>query len=302
MSEDEQPGTQPSCRRIRLLRPSALPRFAVHEPNTEPPAKGSHRGEPLPRASTPLVGAIHVSLATLTTLGSSSAAPRSAWLQIVSPLEALIGFGLLTAAVAYLLQLNPVLSRRRSLAYEIHLLADAQRRLGVAVAQIESGAASQFYAELASRLIAVERDLVKFPIAYYFAESDPRFALSAAMPDLVELADVGVQPGNPSSIRLRASMLQEAIDDFARTVPERFLSGQDHTTTEALRAFGRDHLHEQHDARHARDPDPPPLAHARLQPPTAGPYSLSACSREPATLAATSPSRSARANSHSGEA
>ena len=62
------------------------------------------------RASTPLVGAIHVSLATLTTLGSSSAAPGSAWLEIGSPLEALIGFGLKTAAVAYLLQLDPVLS------------------------------------------------------------------------------------------------------------------------------------------------------------------------------------------------
>jgi hypothetical protein len=194
----------------------------------------------------PLVGALHVSLATLTTLGSSSAAPRVAWLQIVSPLEALIGFGLLTAAVAYLLQLYPVLSRRRSLAYEIHLLVDAERKLGVVVPEMEPGAASQLYGELASRLIAVDQDLVKFPIAYYFAESDPRFALSAVLPELVDLADRGVQAVNSNSVRLRASMLEEAIGDFARTVAMRFLSGEDHTTAEVLDAFGRDHLHGQH--------------------------------------------------------
>jgi len=251
-------------------------------------------------ASTPLVGSIHVSLATLTTLGSSSAAPRAAWLQIVSPLEALIGFGLLTAAVAYLLQLYPVLSRRRSLAYEIHLLADAQRRLGVAVAQMESGAASQLYAELASRLIAVERDLVKFPIAYYFAESDPRFALSTAMPDLVELADLGVRPGNPSPIRLRASMLQEAIDDFARTIAERFLSGQDHTTSEALQAFERDHLHPQHEARQSRYPDQPPVHAPRPQPSTPGHCTLSDSRGEAAPPAALSSSRDAHTDTDPG--
>lgn len=253
-------------------------------------------------ASTPLVGSIHFSLATLTTLGSSSAAPRAAWLQIVSPLEALIGFGLLTAAVAYLLQLYPVLSRRRSLAYEIHLLADAQRRLGVAVAQMESGAASQLYAELASRLIAVERDLVKFPIAYYFAESDPRFALSAAMPDLVELADLGVRPGNPSSIRLRASMLEEAIDDFARTIADRFLAGQDHSTAAALQAFERDHLHGRHGATQARYPDEPPVARPRHQPPTSGQSTLSNPPGGAATPGAVSSSRSASPNSDAEQA
>ena len=199
-------------------------------------------------ASSPVVGALAVSLETLTTLGASTAAPRAAWLQLVSPIEALIGFGLLTAAVAWLLQIYPIISRRRALAYEIHLLASTERHLGVDVPELDPAAVAQLYAELTSRLIAVERDLVKFPIAYYFAESDRRFALSTALPHLVELAERGAQEDNPPFVRLRAAMLLEAIQDFAQTLAERFLSRPDHTTSEALLAFNDDHRHHPHDA------------------------------------------------------
>jgi hypothetical protein len=196
---------------------------------------------------TPFLGALHVSLANVTTLGSATASPRATWLQILTPAEALIGFGLLTAAVAYLLQLYPVLSRRRSLAYEIHLLGGAARQLSLSVARMEPTTASQLYADLTSSLIAVERDLVKFPIAYYFAETDPRFALSATLPALRELAESGGGLGNPPSVRLRAAMLRRAIDDFARTVENRFLSGPHRSTLEALTAFAHDHLHGRHE-------------------------------------------------------
>lgn len=194
----------------------------------------------------PLLGALRVSLETLTTLGSSTAVPKAGWLLILSPVEALIGFGLLSAAISWLLQIYPVLSRRRSLAYEIHLLADTERRLGIDVPRMQSTAASQLYAELASRLIAVERDLVKFPIAYYFAETDRRFALSTALPHLVELAERGAGSASPDEVRLRAAMLLEAIEDFAQTVADRFLPVSAPTTDETLRAFAHDHRHHAH--------------------------------------------------------
>lgn len=190
-----------------------------------------------------LAGALRVSLEMLTTLGSSTAEPDAAWLALVSPVEAMIGFGLLTAAVSWLLQIYPVLSRRRSLAYEIHLLASTERRLGLEVPELEPSVASQLYAELTSRLISVERDLVKFPIAYYFAESDPRFALSTALPHLVELAARGAAEDRPDSVRLRAAMLQEAIDDFAQTVSDRFLPASERSTSDTLHAFAHDHRH-----------------------------------------------------------
>lgn len=195
-------------------------------------------------AHSPLVGALHVSLTTMTTLGSANVVAKPGWLQVVSPGEAMIGFGLLSAAVAWLLQIFPVLSRRRALAYEIHLLADTERRLGVQLPQLETSVASQLYAELTSRLVGVERDLAKFPITFYFAETDRRFALAAAMPLLTEIARRGTAGDLPESVRLRAEMLHEATADLAGTVVERFVLHRRHDVSDAIAAFARDHGHD----------------------------------------------------------
>ena len=206
-------------------------------------------------AHSPIVGALHVSLTTITTLGSANAVPKPGWLQVLTPVEALMGFGMLTAAVSWLLQIYPVLSRRRALAYEIHLLAETERRLGLELPQLEPAVASQLYADLTSRLIAAQRDLVKFSITYYFAETDPRVALPAAMPMLKEIAERGTSDDHPDEVRLRAEMLHEAIEDFGQTILERFvLDHGDEDVGGAIAAFAHDHRH---------DPDPPVPDEAR---------------------------------------
>ena len=194
-------------------------------------------------AHSPVVGALHASLTTLTTLGTANVVPKPGWLQLISPLEALLGFGMLTAAVSWLLQIYPVLSRRRALAYEIHLFADTERALDVQLPELESSAAAQLYGELTSRLIGVERDLVKFPITYYFGETDPRFALAAAMPVLVQIAERGASEDRPDAVRLRAQMLNEAVGDLADTVVQRFVPHRRHDSEDAIRAFADDHRH-----------------------------------------------------------
>jgi hypothetical protein len=103
----------------------------------------------------------------------------------------LLGFGLLSASISWLLLIYPALSRRRSLAYEITLLTEAGAHTGAPPAWLQGAAAEGVYAELTSRLVAVERDFVSFPIAYYFVERDKRFALASAMPTLLELAEQG---------------------------------------------------------------------------------------------------------------
>jgi hypothetical protein len=115
-----------------------------------------------------------------------------------------------------------VLSRRRSLAYEIWLLRAAESDAGLSVHRPEPEAVERIGAELTSRLIAVERDLVGFPITYYFAESDARFSLPAVAPYLLDLGRWGAEAGNPEHVRLRANLLLEAVGDFARTTAARF--------------------------------------------------------------------------------
>jgi hypothetical protein len=185
---------------------------------------------------------LYLSLTTLTTVGFGDIAPAEGWLRIVAPLEALIGFALLTASVSWLLSIYPLLSRRRSLAYEIHLLTEAESETDTSLTTMEPWAAESVYSELMTRLVSVERDLVTFPVAYYFTEPDSRFALPASMPSLLRLAEAGCGEEVPAPVRLRATMLRDAIGDFARTIATRFHGSASERTEALLDDYARDHL------------------------------------------------------------
>jgi hypothetical protein len=185
---------------------------------------------------------LYLSLTTLTTVGFGDIAPAEGWLRVVAPLEALIGFGLLTASVSWLLSIYPLLSRRRSLAYEIHLLTEAESETDAALTAMEPWAAESVYSELMTRLVSVERDMVTFPVAYYFTEADARFALPASMPSLLRLAEAGCGQDVTGPVRLRATMLREAIADFAVTIATRFHKSGSEDTGDLLDDYARDHL------------------------------------------------------------
>jgi hypothetical protein len=84
--------------------------------------------------------------------------------------------------------------------------------------------------------------MVTFPVAYYFAEADPRFALPAAMPSLLRLAEAGRGPDVAEPVRLRATMLSDAIEDFARTTAVRFHGSAAESTEDLLDDYADDHL------------------------------------------------------------
>lgn len=186
--------------------------------------------------------AVYLSLVTVTTLGFGDVTPEADWLRLVAPIEALLGFGLLSASISWLLLIYPVLARRRSLAYEITLLREEEREAGKPLQQLDPEAAERVYAELTSRLIAVERDLVNFPITYYFAEADGRFSLAAAAPYMLELADRATAEGTAEPLRFRARLMHQALDDLAVTTAARFHGVRADSTAGILRAYARDHL------------------------------------------------------------
>ena len=202
--------------------------------------EGFHRARGT-AAESDLVEALNVSLVTLTTLGFGDVTPDDAWLRVLVPTEALVGFGLLSASISWLLLIHPALARRRSLAYEVGLLRKAQEDTGIPVVELDAASAEPIYAELISRLVAVERDLVNFPITYYFVEADRRFSLAAVMPYLQQLADRGRDPSVAGRTRLRAAMLRDAVDDFAVTISTRFHDARSKTTADILRVYARDH-------------------------------------------------------------
>jgi Ion channel len=191
-----------------------------------------------------LLEAIHISLVSLTTLGFGDVTPKAEALRLIVPVEGLLGFGLLSASISWLLLIYPVLGRRRSLAYEIDLLRQAETEGGHSIDRLDPDGAAHVYAELTSRLVAVERDLESFPISYYFAEEDPRFSLAASGPYLLELVRRGSSEEQPDVVRLRADLLKQAVDDLAATTSRRFHRDRGETTEQALRSYARDHLRE----------------------------------------------------------
>jgi len=189
------------------------------------------------------IDALYISLVTLTTLGYGDITPTSSWLKVLVPFEALVGFGLLTASLSWVISLYPAFSRHRSLAHEVNLVREAESETEIGVRQMDALAAEQMLGSLTTQLIAVQTDLIHFPISYYFRSSNERFELSAAMPYLLRVAQEGDSADYAPGVRMRASMLRGAIEDFSDTVGARFLDLPSASSAKVLRAYARDNLH-----------------------------------------------------------
>ncbi len=183
--------------------------------------------------------AFYLSLVTLATLGYGDIVPTSGWLRVLGPLEALVGFGLLTASLTWLLSLYPAFARRQSLAREATLLRESEQES--ALEEMGGEAAERVLGNLTSQLVTVRGDLVRFPITYYFHNSDERYSLPQAMPYLARLAERAGGAGRTPGMRLRASMLRCAVEDYLETVASNFLGLPAAPTGEILEAHAHDH-------------------------------------------------------------
>ncbi|MBV9453463.1 MAG: two pore domain potassium channel family protein [Rubrobacter sp.] len=191
-----------------------------------------------------LVEALYLSMTTITTLGYGDITPTSEWLRIVTPLEAIFGFGLLTASLSWVISVYQVLRRRRSLALEIALLREEQSAIGLSVANMESIAAQELLSGLSSQLNNVWNDMLQFPITYYFASSDRQSALSVVMPYLLSLAQEGASTSCTPEVRLRAAMLLGKIHTFTLLLTGNFIAlPSTAAAKEVLEAYAHDHLH-----------------------------------------------------------
>ena len=188
--------------------------------------------------------ALYVSLVTLATLGYGDIAPRADWLRVLVPLEAFVGFALMTAAISWILSVYPVIARRRSLARQITLLREAERSIDIAALGLDASAVAPLLADLTARVVAVQGDLAQFPVTYYFHAGDERAALPRVMRDLLHLAESAASPDCPPAVRLQGAMLESAIQDFVAEIGPRFLGLSTTPPDDVLRAYAADHLYE----------------------------------------------------------
>jgi hypothetical protein len=188
------------------------------------------------------VDALYLSMVNLTSLGYGDIVPTSDVLRVLGPLETLIGLGLLTASISWILFLYRVLSDYRSLSHEISVLAGAERSSDTGLARIEPAVAAQVLADLTSRVIAMRDDFVHSPIAYYFHPRDARHALPVLLPELLGAVERCSAPDRSPALRFQAAMLSQAIEDLLMTIAGDFTGKPTRDMYEALAGYRRDHL------------------------------------------------------------
>ncbi len=188
-----------------------------------------------PADHTGFADAVYISMTNLTSLGYGDISPQASLLRILSPVEALFGLGLLTASVSWLISIQAAISRRDSFAHEVRLAIIAEDRLGK-LAESDPELLERMLASYTEQLIVARRDLIHFPITYWFRAEDDEHALSNMLPFLRRVVQEAGADGRPLALQVRATTLGMAIDDFAATLRDR-LEVPGETTQDTLEHY-----------------------------------------------------------------
>ncbi|MGW1362263.1 potassium channel family protein [Streptomyces chartreusis] len=182
-----------------------------------------------------LLDAVYLSLVTVATLGLGDIAPGEGWLRLVSPLEALVGFALLTATVSWVLEIYPALTRRRVLAIRLALLRDADPT----PEHLDSTAGALLLDGLATEVVRVRIDFTQYAEAYYFHDGEDHSSLAAMVGCAADLAEHGQAARRPD-VRLAGDLLAGALKDLAAILDQRFLRTGG-PPAEVFAAYAADH-------------------------------------------------------------
>ncbi|WP_433917011.1 potassium channel family protein [Streptomyces sp. NBC_01744] len=172
--------------------------------------------------------ALYISLVTLATLGLGDIAPTSGWLRVLTPVEALVGFVLLSATVAWTLGVYPALARRRAVALRLSHV----RRSRASADALDSDGGAALLDGLASAVSVATVDFMQYPESYYFEDGDENTALPRHLGYAAALAEQAATARHPD-VRLAGSVLGTALADLAESLDDRFL----HTNGPARQVF-----------------------------------------------------------------
>ncbi|MEU1973506.1 potassium channel family protein [Microbacterium sp. NPDC019599] len=189
----------------------------------------------------PFVESLTYSLVALTTLGLGDVVPTDPVIRAVSPVEALMGFALLSASVSWFSQLYPALARRRSLAIELTSLHESG--LAALPGTVSPGYATSVLASVARALAALTADLVQSTEIFYFTERDERLSAARAIGYAMELRDAALGAHDPD-VRAAGTLLQHVMDELARVLTDQYPHVSGESTDDVLRAVAGSHGHD----------------------------------------------------------
>jgi len=192
-----------------------------------------------PPASHRAFSVFYFSFETLITLGYGDLTPSAPWMRVAANVEALVGFGLLTASVSLLVLIYPAIARTRLLARLVSNAVAAERRTGISPAGSGTdGLLSRFADDVTRTSI----DLSHFPVIYFFTTRDSGALLASSIGALVRWSREGLGHDKPPPVRAAAAALDHALTHLADLLIDRFLSAPRGDREAAFRAFANDHL------------------------------------------------------------
>jgi hypothetical protein len=184
--------------------------------------------------------AMSISIGALITL-SEGAYAKFHWLQLARGTEAVIGFGLLTASVSWLLSIYPVLETRRSLAQGATLLHNAERENRIDLIHDAPEKAQDWIFNLGTELAALRNQMAQFPITYYFDMGEPQTALTGALAYLHELA-ARATAQRIAGLKMAGTVLGGAVESFLEMLARDFLSMSTEDKQAILRAYASEQM------------------------------------------------------------
>ena len=190
--------------------------------------------------------ALYISLVTLSTVGFGEIVPAHPLLRLVVALQAVTGFGLLTATVTWILQTYPALNRRRALAHQLNLFREAAGPAGVL--SLDPRHAAGLLESMAGNVASVSIDLLAFHETYYFREVEQRGSLPATVAYAQELASEAQRSASPE-LQFAGRMLHAALDGLADVLRGKF----GHSGSTSSDVFDSYELHHRH--RRPGEPD-----------------------------------------------
>ena len=191
----------------------------------------SHTGELKNSLGSRFIHCLYFSLGALSTFQTFDLDPQTPWLRLIVAIEGLIGIGMITASVSWLVLLYPALERTRQLSIRVSLLVKAEQRTQLSLID-QLGVPT--LTDLSQAMIRLRLDLILFPILLHFHATEGSAAIGPSLPHAFRLCREGMSTSQPDDIRLAAAQLQIALEDLSRSIAERVLKSKD---TDVMQVF-----------------------------------------------------------------
>jgi hypothetical protein len=191
-----------------------------------------------PRLFDSFFAALNFSIGTLIT-EFIGATPTNGVLQLLTTIEAIFGFAILTASISWILSIYPVIEHRRSLAHQASLFHHGETTGYRHLEALSDAELQTILLGLASQLTTHRNELSQFPITYYFQEPESKTAIGGILFYISELADRFSD--REGAVRIAAVTLGGAIKDYLSFIDEQFFQRKYDGREASLRRLAEDH-------------------------------------------------------------